>query len=74
MTTFKMSYDDFQLLSKYITSKCKGTSVKFEQHRDTQVLITVQTELGETSHIAIYDESTPRFAEVSKLVRLGDEV
>lgn len=74
MNNFKMSYDDFVLLSKYVTGKCKGSSVKFDLTRDTQLVIQVATELGEVASVYVYDESTPRFPEVQKTVRLGDEV
>lgn len=74
MTTFKMSYDDFVLLSKYVTGKCNGSSIIFDLVRETQLRIQVNTQMGETADILIYHESTPRFAEVQKTVRLGDEV
>lgn len=74
MENFKMSANDFELLAKYVTKKCAGSSVVFKQQTDSKLLVRVTTQLGESVDILIYSEDVAKFPEVVKTVKLGSEV
>lgn len=69
-----MSSDDFSMLSKYIQTKAKGSSVRFEQYRDNMLLVHINNDDGDRSTITFFSEDVSKFPEITRTRRLGEEL
>lgn len=71
---FKMSATDFQLLSKFVEKKAKGSDLRFNLERDQVLEVTLTLESNEEAKIKFFTEETQSFAKIVRSRNLGDEV